>query len=160
MIRQLNKRGFNTSQLDFKTLVILYFNEFVSNKENPENHFQPVNVYQFRSNPIFRMRKGDNFTGDINSVRFAQSIDHVEGVTDNVISLFRKSRIKRDYAQEQGMNPKEVLTDEELVQAKAAARIENELRNKTLNSKSITTGQLVNLILIGLGIYIFFNLFK
>ena len=53
---QLSKRGYNTRNLSFKELIPLYFNEFVSNKENKNSSYQPINCYEFRNNTSFKIQ--------------------------------------------------------------------------------------------------------
>ena len=88
MIVQLNRRGFNTSSLDWKTLVSLYYNEFVSNKENTKNPYVPISSYEFKNNPAFRLRPSDSFNGEIIDYR---NSEYFEDIKLKVVIWFIKS---------------------------------------------------------------------
>ena len=159
MIKQLNRRGFNTRTLDFKTLIPLYYNEFVSNNENKSSKFIPINAYEFRINPAFRIHPSDNFNGELSSIH-ADYFGQVSDITDTIINLFRISKLKKRSALLSGINPKQVLTDEELVQAKAAEIVEKKLEDKMLNNTPVRYAELKKIFYIGLSIWLLWYLLK
>jgi hypothetical protein len=157
---QLQKRGYSVKYLSFKDLVSLYYNEFVSVNGNSESYLQPVNCYEFRNNVLFKLKRNDNINGNFDLHRNLKHFDSIGGVVDNIIQIFKTAKLKKRYAILQGMNPKEQLTDEELIQANAAERIEKDLENKALESKTIKFGDVKNLIIWSVIILIFWQLFK
>jgi hypothetical protein len=160
MVRQLNRRGFNTSQLDLKRLTALYYNEIVSNKENKENHFVPISYYEFCNNVAFKIRPSDNLNGDISDFKNLENFDHVNSVTNNIIASFKKAKAKKLKAHYDGLSPRSALTDDEFIQAKALERIENSLEEKALNIKPVSLGDFKNLFLLFLGVWLLIYIFE
>jgi hypothetical protein len=156
----LKKRGYNTSNLNFKTVIGLYYNEFASNLYNKSNHFAPVNIFEFTSNPAFRVHPHDNINGELDDIHNTIQFDQVNGIIDNIIDLFRYAKLKKRLAISQGINPKEVLTDEEILQAKAADSVERKLEAKSLGNQSVTNQQLKNILLIGLVMLLIWKIFE
>ena len=104
MIKQLNRRGYNTLGTPFKYIIPLYYNEILAE----QNDFEPINSFKFTNNPAFKLKNSDNYNGD---------------------------------------NPKEVLTDDELLEANTAQRIEKDLERKFMDSVSVKSGELKNFII-------------
>lgn len=154
---QLTKRGFNTSRMKFKDMIPLYYNEFVSNKNNTESPFVPINSYEFSNNPAFKISPSDSLNGDLKDFRNIGYFDNLNGIVDNIVSIFRTAKMKKRYAQLEGMNPKTVMTDEELVQAKAAEGIEKKLENKALNGKALRIGTFKNILIFALVVFILYK---
>lgn len=154
---QLNKRGFNTSRMDFKNVIPLYYNEFVSNKENTESPFVPINSYEFCNHVAYRIKPNDNINGDLKDFRNMAQFSNFNGVVDNIVSIFKYAKLKKRAAQIEGVSPKEVMTTEEIVQANAAEKIERDLENKALNGKALRVGQFKNVLIIGLIIFILYK---
>jgi len=138
MLKQLKRRGYNTMQLPFKTVVALYFNEFVSNKNDSKNHYEPINCFEFTNNPIFKFSVNDKVNGDILNYKNRDYFVQVANVTDRIIDTFRNSKLKKQAAQLQGVNHLEALTDEENQQANAALKVEKDLETKLFYNKPIT----------------------
>lgn len=159
MRHQLNRNGYDTRKVNLKSLIPLYYNEFVSNKENKNNHFVPINSFEFRNNSLFKIHPSSNLNGEISSIHNNDWVD-VNTVVNNIIGVFKVAKLKKRQAILNGMNPKEVLSTEELVQANAAEKIEKNLENKMLNEATVKTGQLKKYLLWGVGIFLIWYLLK
>ena len=157
MKRQLKRRGYNTTYLPFKDIVSLYFNEFASNQYNSESSFLPVNTFEFRKNPLFRINPSDNLNGDI-SHHNMNFFNQVGGVVDSIVNVFRTAKMKKRYALLQGMPVTEIMTDEEITQANAATKVEKSLEAKMNNNKGVTVGFLKKILIIGLVVYLLYYL--
>lgn len=157
MQSQLTKRGFNTARMSFKDMIPLYYNEFVSNKNVSDSPYVPINTFEFTNNPAFKIHPSDNLNGDVRDYRNLGYFDNLNGIVDNIISIFRTAKMKKRYATIEGMNPKQVMTDEELAQANAAEAIEKKLENKALNGKAVSIGTFKNVLIIGLVIFILYK---
>ena len=156
MISQLNKRGFNTSKMDWNNIVALYYNEFVSNKYNKQSPFTPVNTYEFCNNLAFKVHPKDHLTGDIRDFRNAEGMGQIGNITDNIINTYKFSRAKYKRAIADGMHPQDVLSDVELRQAKAAMIVEKRLTDRLEGNRNVKVGSLRKIIiwvLIGFVIY-------
>jgi hypothetical protein len=157
MVYQLNKHGFNTSRLAFKDIIALYYNEFVSNKDNPFSQYEPISNYEFRNHVAWKLKPHSNVNGDLKDFHIAGTFDSFNGVVDNIVSIFKTAKLKKRYAAMQGIPAAEALTSDELVQAKAAEKIEKELTAKEKDNKPFKVGQLKTIIIIGI---VFFILYK
>lgn len=160
MVLGLKKRGFNTDKLNFKTVIGLYHNEFCSNMYDRTNPYTPINVFEFCNNPAFKLKQNDSFNGDMDDIRNIELFDRVNGIVDRVVDIFRSSKLKKEAAVSSGVNPKSVLTDEELIQAKAAEKVEKDLEAKALGAKPVNVDTIKNLILIGLVMFLIIQIFK
>ena len=159
MIYELNKKGFNTSKLSFRDLVALYYNEFVSNQHNKSSPFVPINSYEFVNNLAFKVHPKDNLIGDITDFRNAEGLGQVGNITDNIINTYKFSRSKYKRALQDGYEPKQVLTDVELRQAKAVERVERELNDKMKDNFSVKQGTVKKLVIWVVVLYLFYYLF-
>jgi hypothetical protein len=160
MKRQLNRRGFNTAFMNDRNLIALYYNEFVSNKYNNTSPLIPINAYEFCNNPAFKIKPSDNLNGDLSDHRNRDYFLQVGGVVDNVVNLFKFAKLKKRNAVLNGINPKEVLTDEELVQANAATKVEKDLENKLMNNKTFTYGNFKNVLIVCLVVALLYYFLK
>lgn len=160
MILQLKQRGFDTSKMDWKTLVALYHNVFASNQENKSNPSLPVNTYEFRNNVAFKIHPKDNLNGDITDPKNRDYFLQIGSVVDNIVGVFKVAKAKKRYAIQSGIHPKKVLSDEELQQANAADHIEKVLENKALNVQPFTIGQFKNVIILFVVVYLIWYLFN
>lgn len=150
MVRQLNRRGFNTGSMDFKEVIALYYNEFVSQDNNPASPYVPISSYEFRNHFAFRIHTRDHYNGDFKDFRVGGEFDHVGGIVDNIVSIFRLAKLKKRAAVLEGIPPKDVMTDEEITQANAAEKVEKDLTEKALNSKALKIGTFKNVLIIAL----------
>ena len=146
MAYQLKRKGFNVKNLSHRDLVALYYNEFVSNKENQNNSYKPISSYEFRNNAAFKIRKSDSYNGDLESAVNQTHFSAVSNIVDRVVKHFKVSQLKKRYAFENGQDPRESLTDDELIQAAATDRVMSHLEGSVLNDKPVNQGQLINLI--------------
>jgi hypothetical protein len=157
MIKQLQQRGFNTDRMNFKSIVALYYNEFVSNKENKKSFFVPINAYEFRNNVAFKLKPSDSFQLDErNRIYFTD----LEDVTKNIIGQFKIAKAKKKKALSDSFEPSSVLSDEEILQANHADLVEQRLEYKALNLKKFTWGDLKGLLLVALIIWFIFYIFE
>ena len=159
MILQLNRRGFNTDNLDFKTLVALYYNEFVSNKENEKSPFVPISQYEFRNNPAFRLKPSDNFNGDLTYFKNSGYFEQVNDVVDRIINVFVSAKNKKAALTGAGYDHYQALTDEEELQARTAERVESHLESSALEAAPMTAGNFKNIVfwvvMVAIFVYIF-----
>ena len=149
---QLKRRGYNTSNLSFKNIIPLYYNEFVTGSKLKE-----INRFEFSDNPVFRVKPSDNLNGQLSSVH----VDYFQNVRDivfNIIDKFKTSHDKKNYFEQQGVNYAEALTDDEIVQAKATDKILRELQLKEFGSNVVTVDNMKTILLIVIGIFLL-NLF-
>lgn len=159
MQQALQRKGFNTHGVPFKEVIPLYYNEFCSNKENAANSLVPINTYEFRNNPAWRIHPSDNLNGDINDFRNHDYLMQVSGAVDNIVAALRNAKMKKREAILNGVNPKEVLSDEELAQANAADKVERQLENKIMDSQPVKWGNIRNLLFVVLGFCLFYYMF-
>jgi hypothetical protein len=143
MIKQLNRRGYNTLGTPFKYIIPLYYNEILA----AQRDFEPINFFEFTNNPAFKLKNSDNYNGDLMDRGAMNHFVAVGQVVDDIINVFRTSKIKKEQAIYNGDNPKEVLTDDELIEANTALRIEKDLERKFMDSVSVKSGELKNFII-------------
>jgi hypothetical protein len=160
MSYQLEKRGYNVKNLPFKNLIPLYYNEFVSNRNNTFSSFQPVNCYEFSNNTSFKIKPSDSFNGDIDNFRNKNHFSEVNDVVDGIVRHFRTSQLKKRYAFESGLNPKHSLTTDELIQANATDRILSHLESQILFDKPIKQGQIINMLFWGFLLLAFYYILE
>jgi hypothetical protein len=149
MLRQLKRRGFNVSNVPFKNIIPLYFNEFLSNQNIKSNYYQPINCFEFSENPIFKFSVSDNLNGNVLDYRNRDYFLQIGNVVDSIINNFKISKIKK-----QSCNHLEELTSDELIQANEAEKIERELQKKLFNQSPITKKDIKNIILFGLIVWL------
>ncbi len=160
MILGLRKKGFDTSKLDFKNLVALYYNEIGSQKNNRSSPYVPVNINEFTNSFLFKISPRDNINGSLDDTSNRVELGNIDALVDSIIELFRTAKEKKEYAISQGVNPKTVLSDAELLQAKGAVRIQKSLENKVFYNKEIRLGQVKDFIILGLVLFLFWKLFE
>jgi len=157
MVKQLRQRGFNTDQMNFKSLVALYYNEFVSNKENKKSSFEPINCYDFRNNVAFKLRPSDSFEVDEKN---RGNFTSIEDVTNNIIGQFKLAKSKKKVAMFDSYEPSSVLADEELFMANHAEQVETGLEYKALNTKVFRWGDLKGILLTVFIVWLLFYLIE
>ena len=160
MRKELARRGFSTGGLDFKNLMALYYNEIVSDKNISSNGLKPINAYEFTNNFVFRVTPSDNLNGDLTDIHNQLAFENVNTVTSDIINSFRIAMAKKRAAVSQGLNPSHVLTDTELLQARAGERVQNSLEQEVTDNKPVTFGQLRGLIIWILVIVLIFQFVK
>lgn len=151
---QLKRRGYNVDFMPFKLLVPLYYNEFVSNKNNVSNNFIPINCFEFAENPAFKIHNSDNINGDVLSHRNVQYFNHVASITDEIINIFRRAKLKKQLLGLGNFDAQDSLTGDEVTQANAAIKVEKNLENKLIGNTPITIKNIKQLLIIGLIIYL------
>lgn len=149
MAFQLKRRGFNTKNLSRTELIALYYNEFVSNKDNNASVYKPINSYDFRNNASFKIRPSDSFNGDLESHVNRTHFAEVSSVVDRIVKHFKTSQLKKRYAFEQGLNLHEALTNDEIIQARETDKISNSLESQILLGEPVNQGQLINILFWG-----------
>lgn len=153
IITGLKKHGINTTGVNFKTLVILYHNEYAVGGQ-----VKPVPITQFINSAAFKLKTDDKATGDTGDARnMASFMDIVDTVT-RVINVFKVAKVKYSVAVSRGDDPKQVMTDEEYVQAKACFIVEDSLLRKMKGDNYLKAGQVKKFVIwaviIGVGIYL------
>lgn len=146
MRKQLKRRGYNVDFMPMKLLIPLYYNEFVSNKNNNKNKLVPINCFEFAENPVFRFSTNDNLNGDMFSHSSRQQFNHVASVVDNIIDNFKRSKLKKQSLGLSNFDVKDSLTDDEKIQANAAIQVEKNLQNKLIGNSPITIKGLITII--------------
>lgn len=147
---QLRRRGYNTTGVPLKSVIPLYYNEFVAGGK-----LVPISHFEFINNPAFKVRPSDNLNGELTDIHkdfFAQISD----VVYNIIQQFKLSRDKKRSATLNGMNYMEVLTDEEIVQAKAADKVTKDLQQKLLGNVGITVSDMKGILVIAITLWILY----
>jgi len=157
MIAGLQRHGYNTIGLPFSEVISLYYNEYVSNKENTSNPFLPINRYEFRNNPAWKIKPSDNINGDEEATRNKQYFTDIDTVVNGIITMFSEAKKVYNNALMQGTNPKEVMNADEIYQAKAASKVERELENKLTDSHPVSWSNLKNIFLWVLIFYIVYS---
>lgn len=160
MKKQLKRRGFNVDFMPFNLLVPLYYNELVSNKNNSSSNFVPINCFEFAENPAFKIVNSDNINGDVLSHNNMQLFNHVASVTDEIINVFRKAKVKRELLGMGNFDLSQQMTKDEIIQANAAKRVEKNLEEQLIGGKPITIKNIKTLIVIGLVIYLLWYMSK
>ncbi len=156
MLRQLQKRGYNIKNMPFKTVVPLYFNEFVTSDDT----FQPIDIRQFENNPIFKFSKHDNLNGDVMSYKNRDYFLQVSGIVDNIIEKFKTSLIKKRIARSERVNHFDVMSSDEVEQANTAAKVERDLKNKFENSQPLTIKAFKTIVITALIFWLLLYLFE
>ena len=160
MRSQLAKRGFNVSHLETRSLIPLYYNEFISNKYNKESPFVPLNTYEFVNHMAFKVRPSDNLEGDVLDFKNLEQFNHLSSVVDNIVETFKLSAAKKRFAKLNGVNPRNVLTVEELDQANAVERVKKELKEKSSFESPVTQAQIMSLLKWGAIIFLIYYMIK
>jgi hypothetical protein len=151
MKKQLLRKGYNVKFLPFKTIVALYYNEFISAEGNPNSQYQPINLFDFENNPLFRFSVNDNLNGEITSFRNRTYIDQISETVHNIIETFKTARAKKNYLVLAGTNNFELAMNHvEVEQANATEKIEKDLQNKLTDNKPVTIKSFTNIIIIGI----------
>jgi hypothetical protein len=143
MKRQLNKRGINANSLPFKTIIPLYYNEFVRSEQN---NYNTVDLAKFKNNPVFRIKYSDKLNGSLTTDHF-DYVGEIKESINEVVQFFANALARKNAIIANGENPKEVLNEEELTQAKAAQQVLNNLESLAAGSKPITFKTLKNIFL-------------
>jgi hypothetical protein len=133
----LLKRGYNVNGVPFKEIIPLYYNEFVSNKENVKSPFVPINSFDFRNNPVWKIDLSDNLNGSFLDHQNSAFVSSINDIVENIIYVFREAKLKKEAAQRAGLKVSTVLTDEEQAQARAAQKVENSLAAKLTDSEPV-----------------------
>lgn len=138
MITLLNRRGYRTDSLSFKFLVVKFYNEFVTKN--------PINESAFINNVVFKIRPDEKTSGDINEARNKTAFLQISEVADNVIDAFRRAKFKYQLHIEKGLNPEQLLADEELTMARAVFLIERDLLKRSHQDNYVSSGEMRKII--------------
>ena len=151
---QLRRRGYNTNALPLKSVIPLYYNEFVAGDK-----LTPISHFEFINNPAFKVLSSDNLNGELTDIH-KDYFSQISDVVYNIIQQFKLSRDKKNAAIANGMNYMEVLSDEEVVQAKSADKVTNDLQQKLLGATSMTVDDMKNIFIIVIGLWLAYELIK
>ena len=121
IITLLKKRGYDTSMMNFRTLVATYYREFVKTD---------FDIQGFVNNIGFKLSPDDETIGDISETRNALQFTEIPLIVEGVINTFVHSKQKFDTCIMQGFDPEMSLKDEEITQAKACIIIQEKLLRK------------------------------
>jgi hypothetical protein len=160
MKMELQRRGFNTSGMNFRNVIALYYNEVISQKYDKSSPYVPIDAKDFVNSFVFKVSPKDDYNADLSDIHNVTDINRVDSVIDNIIDVFRASKLKKQFAHLQGTDPKQVLTSEELLQANAAEKVQRVLENKEMNVKPVSTGQIKNILFISLIGLLLYTLLK
>jgi len=160
MKKQLRRRGIDVMHIPFKLLVPLYYNELVSNKNNSSNNFVPINCFEFAENPAFKISLNNEVNGDLLSHRNVQYFNHVASITDEIINVFRKAKLKKQALGIGNFDTQNAMTADEMMQAKTAIRVEKNLENELIGATPITIKTIKKLFVIGLIVYLLWYMTK
>jgi len=144
MKRLLAKKGYDTRFMSFTDMIPLYYNEYVSNKNNVKNYFQPINCFEFAENPVFKFSSSDNLNGDIFTHENRAYFNKVASVTDAIVNDFRVSKIKyKQFYNPHSNNFDTALSNEDIIKGKAVVKVENNLRSKIDGNRPVTIKQML-----------------
>jgi hypothetical protein len=85
----LLKRGYNVNGVPFKEIIPLYYNEFVSSRENVKSPFVPISSFEFRNNPVWRIDLSDNLNGSFLDHRNSSFVTAINDIVENIIYTFK-----------------------------------------------------------------------
>ena len=160
MLSQLRTRGYNVGAMPWRTVVVTYYNEFVSNKLNSASPFTPINTYEFCNNTAFKVSPKDSLTGDMRDFRNAEGMGQLGNVVDNIVNTYKFALGKKQRAIVAGEDPKYSLSDVELSQARAAERVQRRLENKLKDNYAVRQGTVRKLVIWALVIWVAYILLK
>jgi len=136
IVTLLKKRGYDTSLMNFRTLLGTYYRDFVK----PD-----FDVPVFANNIAFKLSPDDETTGNITDARNALQFTEIPIIVDGVISTFVKSKQKYDTCIMQGFDPEMSLKDEEITQAKACIVVQERLLKKEKSDHFLKVDDLKNI---------------
>lgn len=134
MVTLLQRRGFRTDKMSFKYILIKFYNQFVAKKF--------INESVFINNVVFKIKPDDNTSGDIADVRNQTAYSEITEITNAVVDAFANARLKYQVNFDNGLQPEELLDDEDITMAKAAFVVERELLKKSKQDHYVSSGEL------------------
>jgi hypothetical protein len=160
MRKQLARKGYNVKGVPFRNVVPLYYNELVSNKNIEKNSYDPINAYDFANHTAFYIKPRDTVNGDLKDMRVLGYFDELQKVVDNTIDTFRVSRAKYNVSHFEGLDPYNVMTPDEVTQAKAAIKVQKDLEYKAIMNEPIRMATLKNILKVVIVVLILYYLLK
>jgi hypothetical protein len=156
MTANLKRRGFNTSHLELKTVIPLYYNEILN--AQPNSPYQPVNVSDFVNSSAFKVKKSDHESFYEIDFRVNEKVTEVTDVVNDIIENFKLSLAKKNVLISQGIEPKSIMNDIEYYQAKATEKVIHNLETKQLDEATVKVSGLHDFILIVFSLMILYYL--
>ena len=160
MRKQLALKGYYVRGVPFRTVIPLYYNELVSNKNIEKNSYEPINVYDFVNHAAFYIYPKDTVNGDLKNMRVLGYFDQLQRVVDNTIDTFRVAKAKYNVSNFDGADPKTTMTPDEIIQAKTAMRVQKDLEYKALLDEPVKLINLKNILKVGIVVLLLYYLFK
>lgn len=154
MLLSLQRKGIATKRLPFKVIAALFFNYFCTNSFG----IAPVDVSAFANNVAFRIKDISEAEPYNTNGRIHSEINQVMELAEYIVEQFRQSNEKYNVAKSYGYDPNFVITDEEILQAKAFKRVyrnlNNELKSDNFVKVSDLKGAIKLVVIIGIVYYI------
>jgi hypothetical protein len=148
MKRQLKRRGYNVDFMPFNLIVPLYYNELISNKNNSNSNFVPINCFEYAENPAFKIKLNDEVNGDLLTHRNVQYFNHVASITDEIINAFRIAKLKKEALGLGNFETSAAMTKDEQIQANTAIKVEKDLESKLIGERPFTIKNIKTLLII------------
>jgi len=145
MKKALGKKGVDTEEMSFRDIVGKFFNEFVSQKNNPKSSYEPINETDFRNDANFVIPASEVDLSGEGSDNLALTTATISTIVSGVINLFKKAKERRQGAKDAGLSKseaKEVMTETDLQFGADAAKVEKKLEEKAKEGKPVDKAQM------------------
>jgi len=129
MKKELKHKGIDPSGLTFKEIVLNFYNQVISKKNNKNSSYEEVNASDFINNTTFSMSfeevDSDNQAGVAASM--------ISTIVQAIINLFKKAKERRAEAKKAGMSEEEYkkqTSEEEVRLGEEGEKVQKELETK------------------------------
>lgn len=145
MERALSKKGISTKGLDFVKLVELFYNEFVSKKNNPSSKYAEIPDNYLIDNSLMK-KTYDNYDEETDS--FALSA--LGGIVTAIIHFFKLKKEQKIKAIKEGIKLK--VNDEAF--GLGTIKIESDLKKKQLDDVPVRHKEIKKTLFIAIGLVV------
>ena len=129
MKKELKHKGIDPSGLTFKEIVLNFYNQVISKKNNKNSSYEEVNANEFINNASFSMSfeeiEGDNQAG--------VAVTAISTIVQAIINLFKQAKERRAEAKKAGMSEEEYkkqTSEEEARLGEEGEKVQKELETK------------------------------
>ena len=154
MIKQLGERGIATKNMKFPQVVEAFYNNFVAKSaRNKSSSYEQCPPGAF----------SDNYTFTTPITKGTELPDHVVGdlvgqIVQAVINHFKKKKIEKQALENQNIDPKTQMTQQDIEAADTTDKVIKDLEKKEVDEKNVKAGQLKKILFIVLGVGLAFAL--
>jgi hypothetical protein len=163
MKKELKHKGIDPSGLSFKEIVLNFYNQVISKKNNKNSSYEEVNANEFINNASFSMSfeevEQDNQAG--------VAVTAISTIVQAVINLFKQAKERRKAAKEAGLSEaeyKKQSTEEEVRLGEEGEKVQKELEEKAIldgNVKKLDVKKVITYaVIIGVVVLAFYFLNK